>query len=235
MLKEIGADVRGICTRPYIIGITGNLIYKALKKRLVSGVILLGTLFYLGNRAFHFDIQGATIAAVTLFLAVAGFAAQKWGNWALKRSLLHAEAHGANLLENKKRKRFISRYLPDLYTHVYQPEAVIKHEQTELITAAERHQNLFKHLLLDRLVRYSNTPEAIALIKSQERADILAKRFTAEASEKLRRLRLHHQLALFEYVDTLQQVTELAFDGQDAEAAGGPGTIAGPGVAGKNA
>lgn len=51
MLREIGADVRGICTRPCIIGITGNLIYKALKKRLVSGVILLGTLFYLGNRA----------------------------------------------------------------------------------------------------------------------------------------------------------------------------------------
>ena len=171
MLKEIGADVRGICTRPYIIGVTGNLIYKALKKRLASGIILLGTLFYLGNRAFEFDIQGATIAGATLCLAVAGFAAQKWGNWALKRSLLHAEAHGANLLENKKRKRLTSLYLSNLYTHVYRPEAEVNHSQAQLDAAAERHQNLFKHLLLDRLKRYSKTPEAIALIKNQKRPD----------------------------------------------------------------
>jgi hypothetical protein len=170
MLKEIGADVRGICTRPYIIGITGNLIYKALKKRLVSGVILLGTLFYLGNRAFQFDIQGATIAVTTLCLAIAGFAAQKWGNWAMKRSLLHAEAHGANLLENKKRKRFIELYLPDLYTHVYHPEAMVKHDRMELAAASDRHEKLFKNLLLDRLKRYSNTPEANAIIGKPDRS-----------------------------------------------------------------
>ena len=186
MLKEIGVDVRGICTRPYIIGITGNLIYKALKKRLVSGVILLGTLFYLGNRAFQFDIQGATIAIVTLCLAVTGFAAQKWGNWALKRSLLHAEAHGANLLENKKRKRFISHYLPDLYTHVYRPEALAKHDQTALIAASERHEILFKHLLLDRLLRYSDTPETIALIKGQGRSDNYIHVPTLTAAERSR-------------------------------------------------
>ena len=45
----------------------------------------------------------------------------------------------------------------------------------------------------------------------REHADFLAERFTAEASEKLRRLRLHHQLALFEYVDTMRQLIELAY------------------------
>ena len=50
-----------------------------------------------------------------------------------------------------------------------------------------------------------------------DKADLLAERFTAEASEKLRRLRLHHQLALIEYSDTLQQVIELAYDGPRSE------------------
>lgn len=58
-------------------------------------------------------------------------------------------------------------------------------------------------------------------------ADVLAERFTAEASEKLRRLRLHHQLALFEYVDTLRQLMELAYDDTGKESA--------PEMTGKNA
>jgi len=90
LIKAISEDIRGICTRPYVIGLSGNLVYKVLRKRLVSGAVLLGTLVYLGNRAFNLDIRGLYIALGTLIVAIAAFVAQKWGKWALKRSLLFA-------------------------------------------------------------------------------------------------------------------------------------------------
>jgi hypothetical protein len=37
----------------------------------------------------------------------------------------------------------------------------------------------------------------------------ITKRFTTKASKSLRRLRLHHQLAKFEYVDTIRQLGEM--------------------------
>ena len=57
LIKAISEDIHGICTRPYVIGLSGNLVYRALRKRLVSGAVLLGTLVYLGNRAFNLDIR----------------------------------------------------------------------------------------------------------------------------------------------------------------------------------
>ena len=91
--------MRGVCTRPFLIGKPGDFLYKALKKRRVSGAVLLGTVVYLGNRAFDLDFKGLHIALLTPVAAAAGFAAQRWGRWVLARSLNFAESRGANLLE----------------------------------------------------------------------------------------------------------------------------------------
>lgn len=159
LIKDVGEDIRGVCTRPYLIGISGNLVYKALKKRLVSGAVLIGTLFYLGNRAFDLDIKGIYIASGTLVLAVAGFAAQKWAKWALNRSLLFAESHGANLLEHKKAKRFKELYLPIVYENVYALEARLLFSARQLDEAAEHHEKLYRDLIRDRIQRYQAVPE----------------------------------------------------------------------------
>lgn len=90
------------------------------------------TLFYLGNRAFNLDVRGLYIAIGTLSVAIAAFVAQKWGKWALKRSLLFAETHGANLLEHKKAKRFKTLYLPELYATVYGLEAKLMYTAQQL-------------------------------------------------------------------------------------------------------
>ena len=139
---------------------SGNLVYQVLRKQLVSGAVLLGTLAYLGNRAFDLDIRGLYIALGTLIVAISAFVAQKWGKWALKRSLLFADTPGANLLEHKKAGQFKSLYLPKLYANVYGTRTL----------AVE---------------------------------DVLW------VDEKSRQLRLHHQLAKFEYQDTLRQVAEM--------------------------
>jgi hypothetical protein len=159
LIKDVGEDIRGVCTRPYLIGISGNLVYKALKKRLVSGAVLIGTLFYLGNRAFDLDVKGIYIALGTLVLAVAGFAAQKWAKLALNRSLLFAESHGGNLLEHKKAKRFKEIYLPVLYDNVYGLEATLLYSARELDDAAQYHEKLYHYLIRDRIHSYAAVPE----------------------------------------------------------------------------
>lgn len=167
LIKAISEDIRGICTRPYVIGLSGNLVYKVLRKRLVSGAVLLGTLVYLGNRAFNLDIRGLYIAIGTLSVAIAAFVAQKWGKWALKRSLLFAETHGANLLEHKKDKRFISLYLPELYTTVYGLEAKLMYPAQQLAKISERHETLYRDFVIDRLRRYSTVTEIKSLLERE--------------------------------------------------------------------
>jgi len=167
LIKAISEDIHGICTRPYVIGLSGNLVYRALRKRLVSGAVLLGTLVYLGNRAFNLDIRGLYIALGTLIVAIAAFVAQKWGKWALKRSLLFAETHGANLLEHKKAKRFKTLYLPELYENVYGLEAKLMVTSQQLAEVARRHENLYRDFVVDRLRRYSVVPEIKSLLESE--------------------------------------------------------------------
>jgi hypothetical protein len=167
LIKAISEDIHGICTRPYVIGLSGNLVYRALRKRLVSGAVLLGTLVYLGNRAFNLDIRGLYIALGTLIVAIAAFVAQKWGKWALKRSLLFAETHGANLLEHKKAKRFKTLYLPELYENVYGLEAKLMHTSAQLAEVASRHEKLYRDFVVDRLRRYSVVTEIKSLLESE--------------------------------------------------------------------
>jgi hypothetical protein len=167
LIKAIGEDIRGICTRPYVIGLSGNLVYRVLRKRLVSGAVLLGTLFYLGNRAFNLDIRGLYIAIGTLSLAIAAFFAQKWGKWALKRSLLFAETHGANLLEHKKAKRFKTLYLPELYATVYGLEAKLIYTAQQLAEASSRHEMLYRDFVVDRLRRFSTVTEIKSLLEHE--------------------------------------------------------------------
>jgi hypothetical protein len=167
LIKAIRDDIRGICTRPYVIGLSGNLVYRVLRKRLVSGAVLLGTLFYLGNRAFNLDIRGLYIAIGTLSVAIAAFVAQKWGKWALKRGLLFAETHGANLLENKKANRFKSLYLPGLYTTVYGLEAKLMYPAQQLAKISERHETLYWDFVVDRLRRYSTVAEIKSLLERE--------------------------------------------------------------------
>jgi hypothetical protein len=167
LIKSISEDIRGICTRPYVIGLSGNLVYRALRKRLVSGAVLLGTLIYLGNRAFDLDIRGLYIALGTLIVAIAAFVAQKWGKWALKRSLLFAETHGANLLEHKKAQRFKTRYLPELYANVYGLEAKLKYPSQQLADVATRHETLYRDFIVDRLRRSSTVAEIKSLLESE--------------------------------------------------------------------
>ena len=167
LIKAISEDIHGICTRPYVIGLSGNLVYKVLRKRLVSGAVLLGTLFYLGNRAFNLDVRGLYIAIGTLSVAIAAFIAQKWGKWALKRSLLFAETHGANLLEHKKAKRFKTLYLPELYENVYGLEAKLMHTSAQLAEVASRHEKLYRDFVVDRLRRYSVVTEIKSLLESE--------------------------------------------------------------------
>jgi hypothetical protein len=167
LIKAISEDIRGICTRPYVIGLSGNLVYRALRKRLVSGVVLLGTLVYLGNRAFNLDIGGLYIALGTLIIAIAAFIAQKWGKWALKRSLLFAETHGANLLEHKKAKRFKALYLPELYANVYVLEAKLMYPSQQLAEVARRHEKLYRDFVVDRLRRYSTVAEIQSLLERE--------------------------------------------------------------------
>jgi hypothetical protein len=167
LIKAISEDIRGICTRPYVIGLSGNLVYKVLRKRLVSGAVLLGTLFYLGNRAFNLDIRGLYIAIGTLSVAIAAFVAQKWGKWALKRSLLFAETHGANLLEHKKAKRFKTLYLPELYATVYGLEAKLMYTAQQLAEASSRHETLYRDFVVDRLRRYSTVTEIKSLLERE--------------------------------------------------------------------
>ncbi len=167
LIKAISEDIRGICTRPYVIGLSGNLVYRALRKRLVSGAVLLGTLVYLGNRAFNLDIRGLYIALGTLIVAIAAFVAQKWGKWALKRSLLFAETHGANLLEHKKAKRFKALYLPGLYANVYDLEAKLLYTSQQLAEVARRHEKLYRDFVVDRLRRYSVVAEIKSLLERE--------------------------------------------------------------------
>ena len=167
LIKAISEDVRGICTRPYVIGLSGNLVYRVLRKRLVSGAVLLGTLFYLGNRAFNLDIRGLYIAIGTLSVAIAAFVAQKWGKWALKRSLLFAETHGANLLEHKKAKRFKTLYLAELYATVYGLEAKLMYTAQQLAEASSRHETLYRDFVVDRLRRYSTVTEIKSLLERE--------------------------------------------------------------------
>ena len=167
LIKAISEDIRGICTRPYVIGLSGNLVYRALRKRLFSGVVLLGTLVYLGNRAFNLDIGGLYIALGTLVVALAAFIAQKWGKWALKRSLLFAETHGANLLEHKKTKRFKALYLPELYANVYGFEAKLMYPSQQLAEVARRHEKLYRDFVVDRLRRYSTVAEIKSLLEHE--------------------------------------------------------------------
>ena len=167
LIKAISEDIRGICTRPYVIGLSGNLVYKVLRKRLVSGAVLLGTLFYLGNRAFNLDIRGLYIAIGTLSVAIAAFVAQKWGKWALKRSLLFAETHGANLLEHKKAKRFKTLYLPELYATVYGLEAKLMYTAQQLAEISKRHETLYRDFVVDRLRRYSTVTEIKSLLERE--------------------------------------------------------------------
>ncbi len=167
LIKAIGEDIRGICTRPYVIGLSGNLVYRVLRKRLVSGAVLLGTLFYLGNRAFNLDIRGLYIAIGSLSIAVAAFVAQKWGKWALNRSLLFAETHGANLLEHKKAKRFKTLYLPELYETVYGLEAKLMYTSQQLTEASGRHDKLYREFVVDRLRRYSTVAEIKSLLERE--------------------------------------------------------------------
>ena len=167
LIKAIGEDIHGICTRPYVIGLSGNLVYRALRKRLVSGAVLLGTLVYLGNRAFNLDIRGLYIALGTLIVAIAAFVAQKWGKWALKRSLLYAETHGANLLEHKKAKRFKTLYLSELYANVYDLEAKLMVTSQHLAEVARRHEKLYRDFVVDRLRRYSAVAEIKSLLERE--------------------------------------------------------------------
>lgn len=167
LIKAISEDIRGICTRPYVIGLSGNLVYRALRKRLVSGAVLLGTLVYLGNRAFNLDIRGLYIALGTLIVAIAAFVAQKWGKWALKRSLLFAETHGANLLEHKKAKRFKTLYLPELYVNIYGLEAKLMVTSQQLADVARRHEKLYRDFVVDRLRRYSEVAEIKSLLECE--------------------------------------------------------------------
>ena len=167
LIKAISEDIHGICTRPYVIGLSGNLVYRALRKRLVSGAVLLGTLVYLGNRAFNLDIRGLYIALGTLIVAIAAFVAQKWGKWALKRSLLFAETHGANLLEHKKAKRLKTLYLPELYENVYGLEAKLMVTSQQLAEVARGHEKLYRDFVVDRLRRYSVVPEIKSLLESE--------------------------------------------------------------------
>jgi hypothetical protein len=167
LIKAISEDIRGICTRPYVIGLSGNLVYRVLRKRLVSGAVLLGTLVYLGNRAFDLDIRGLYIALGTLIVAIAAFVAQKWGKWALNRSLLFADTHGANLLENKKASRFKSLYLPELYENVYGLEAQLTCTSKQLVKASKRHEELYRNFVVDRLRRYSAVPEIRSLLENE--------------------------------------------------------------------
>ena len=167
LIKAISEDIHGICTRPYVIGLSGNLVYRALRKRLVSGAVLLGTLVYLGNRAFNLDIRGLYIALGTLIIAIAAFVAQKWGKWALKRSLLFAETHGANLLEHKKAKRFKTLYLPELYENVYGLEAKLMYTSQQLAEVARHHEKLYRDFVVDRLRRYSVVAEIKSLLESE--------------------------------------------------------------------
>ncbi len=174
LIKAIGEDIRGICTRPYVIGLSGNLVYRVLRKRLVSGAVLLGTLFYLGNRAFNLDVRGLYIAIGTLSVAIAAFVAQKWGKWALKRSLLFAETHGANLLEHKKAKRFKTLYLPELYATVYGLEAKLMFTAQQLAEASSRHETLNRNFVVDRLKRCSTVTEIKSLFELEpERFSVL--------------------------------------------------------------
>ncbi len=167
LIKAISEDIHGICTRPYVIGLSGNLVYRALRKRLVSGAVLLGTLVYLGNRAFNLDIRGLYIALGTLIVAIAAFVAQKWGKWALKRSLLFAETHGANLLEHKKAKRLKTLYLPELYENVYGLEAKLMVTSQQLAEVARGHEKLYRDFVVDRLRRYSAVAEIKSLLERE--------------------------------------------------------------------
>ncbi len=167
LIKAISEDVRGICTRPYVIGLSGNLVYRVLRKRLVSGAVLLGTLLYLGNRAFNLDIRGLYIALGTLIVAITAFVAQKWGKWALKRSLLFAETHGANLLEHKKASRFKTLYLPELYANVYGLEAQLICTSKQLAEVSRRHEELYRDFVVDRLRRYSAVVEIKSLLERE--------------------------------------------------------------------
>ncbi len=164
MIWGVGEDMRGVCTRPFLIGKSGDVVYKALKKRLVSGAILLGTVVYLGNKAFDLDFKGLTIALLTLGAAAAGFTAQKWGRYVLNRSLKFAESHGANLLEQMKQKRFEQRYLPELYARVYRPEAEVLYPAPQLSAAAERHETFLREMVGERLRRYSADEGVRALL-----------------------------------------------------------------------
>jgi hypothetical protein len=107
------------------------------------------------------------IALGTLIVAIAAFVAQKWGKWALKRSLLFAETHGANLLEHKKAKRFKTLYLPELYENVYGLEAKLMVTSQQLAEVARRHENLYRDFVVDRLRRYSVVPEIKSLLESE--------------------------------------------------------------------
>ncbi len=175
MIWGVGEDMHGVCTRPFLIGKSGDVVYKALKKRLVSGAVLLGTVVYLGNKAFDLDFKGLYIALLTLGVAGAGFAAQKWGRWVLDRSLNFAESHGANLLEQMKQKRFEQRYLPELYARVYRPEAEVLYPAAERAAAAERHEALLRETVCERLTRYSADERILSLLdRHPERLGIMA-------------------------------------------------------------
>jgi len=165
IVKQVVEDIGGICTRPYVVGISGNLVYRALKKRLVSGALLVGTIVYLGNRAFDLDFRGLYIGLGTLGLAVAGFAAQKWAKWALKRSILYAESHGANLMEHKKQKRFEDLYVLELYDNVYALEAKVLYSPQQLSEAEKQHEQLYRGFVLARLRHYSATPQVKRLLE----------------------------------------------------------------------
>lgn len=174
-IRGVGEDILGVCTRPFLVGKSGDVVYKALKKRLVSGAILLGTVVYLGNKAFDLDFKGLYVALLTLAAAAGGFAAQKWGRWAMNRSLNFAESHGANLLEQMKQKRFAQRYLPELYEQVYLPEAQVLHSAAERAEAAERHATLLRETVRERLRRYTADERIRALLdRHPERFGTLA-------------------------------------------------------------
>ena len=115
-------DVTRFADRHYVIAKGSELFYKSVKRR-IGQFMFFGTTFFIGGKAiFGQEVHLSQVGALAAVAGLVAYGFQWWANKVLQRNVEYAQSHGANLLKDRKKSRFIKQ-LGVLWEAVYAPEA----------------------------------------------------------------------------------------------------------------
>lgn len=117
-------DVARFIDRHYVVAKGSEFLYKSVKRRM-GQFIFFATTFFIGGKAVAGqEVHLSHVGALMTLAGLAAYGLQWWANKVLHKHIDYAQSHGVNLLQDRKKSRFIEQ-LGDIWEAVYAPDASI--------------------------------------------------------------------------------------------------------------